>query len=87
MEVDRLTALYKLAKDIIEGGPGAQIQLDESLFNGNDTNQISMTLKNYNRPNGLATQIFDVDLINYRQATNSNALVATQYSTNNRYSQ
>ena len=38
MEVDRLTALYKLAKDIIEGGPSTKIQLDESLFNGNDTN-------------------------------------------------
>ena len=27
-----------------------------------------MTLKNYKRPNGVATQIFDVDLVNYEPA-------------------
>ena len=65
MEAKCLRALYKLAKDIIEGGPGSQIRLDESLFNGSDTDKISLTLKNYKRPNGVATQIFDVNLINY----------------------
>ena len=38
MEAHCLKALYKLAKDIIEGGPGSQIRLDETLFNGGDTN-------------------------------------------------
>ncbi len=65
METHCLKALYKLAKDILEGGPGSQIRLDKSLFDGKDTNRISLTLKNYKRPNGVATQIFDVNLINY----------------------
>jgi hypothetical protein len=65
METHCLKALYKLAKDIIEGGPGSQIRLDKSLFDGKDTNRISLTLKNYKRPNGVATQIFNVNLINY----------------------
>jgi len=55
MEVHIVKALYKLAKDIIEGGPGSQIRLDDSLFDGNDKNEISLTLKNYKRPNGVAT--------------------------------
>ena len=55
MEAKCLRALYKLAKDIIEGGPGSQIRLDESLFDGSDTDKISLTLKNYKRPNGVAT--------------------------------
>ena len=55
METHCLKALYKLAKDILEGGPGSQIRLDKSLFDGKDTNRISLTLKNYKRPNGVAT--------------------------------
>ena len=68
MEAHCLKALYKLAKDIIEGGPGAQIRLDESLLADGDCNQVSLTLKNYKRPNGVATQIFDVDLVSYQTA-------------------
>jgi len=77
-------ALYKLAKDIIEGGPGSQIRLDDSLFDGNDKNEISLTLKNYKRPNGVATQIFDVELVNYQNALDQkdNFLVATRFSSN-----
>jgi len=87
MEMHCLKALYKLAKDIIEGGPGSQIRLDESLFNGNDTNQISLTLKNYKRPNGVATQIFNVDLVNYQSSLlHENTVVATPFSSNNRAS-
>ena len=55
MEAKCLRALYKLAKDIIGGGPGSQIRLDESLFDGSDTDKISLTLKNYKRHNGVAT--------------------------------
>ena len=65
MEMHCLKALYKLAKDILEGGPGSQIRLDTTLFNGDDCDRISFTLKNYKRPNGVATQIFNVDLIGY----------------------
>ena len=65
MEFSHLKAIYKLAKDILDSGPGSQIRLDKSLFDDRDTNQISMTLKNYNRPNGVATQIFNVKLIDY----------------------
>ena len=32
MEMNRLRALYKLAKDILDSGPGSMIHLDESLF-------------------------------------------------------
>ena len=55
MEMRILKALYKLAKDILDSGPGSQIRLDESLFASHDTNKISFTMKNYNRPNGVAT--------------------------------
>lgn len=57
MEFDILKALYKLAKDILDSGPGAIIRLDEKLFErGNkDTNVISLTLKNYKKTNGVAT--------------------------------
>lgn len=81
-----MKALYKLAKDIIEGGPGSQIRLDESLFEDTDKNQICLTLKNYNRPNGVATQIFDVDLSTYETAGDKqdNFVVATRFSTNSR---
>ena len=65
MEMHHMKALYKLAKDILEGGPGTQIRLDESLFQSFDSNRISLTLKNYHRPKGVATQIFNVDLIGY----------------------
>ena len=85
MEAHVLKALYKLAKDIIEGGPGAQIRLDESLFQDSDTNQISLTLKNYKRPNGVATQIFNVDLVNYQGSLDDkNLVVATRFSSNYR---
>lgn len=83
MEAHILKALYKLAKDIIEGGPGAQIRLDDSLFYDNDTNSVSFTLKNYKRPNGVATQIFDVNLVNYQGSLDDkNLFVATRFSTN-----
>ena len=65
MEMNVLKALYKLAKDIIDSGPGSQIRLDESLFDDSDNNRICLTLKNYMRPNGVATQIFGVDLVGY----------------------
>ena len=65
METHILSALYKLAKDILDSGPGQRIRLDESLFVGTDTNRISLTLKTYKRPAGMATQIFNVDLIGY----------------------
>ena len=55
MEMRVLKALYKLAKDILDSGPGSQIRLDESLFASDDTNKISFTMKNYKRPNGVAT--------------------------------
>ena len=50
-----LKALYKLAKDILDSGPGSKIRLDESLFDDSDNNRICLTLKNYERPNGVAT--------------------------------
>ena len=65
MEMHVLKALYKLAKDILDSGPGSQIRLDESLFDDSDNNRICLTLKNYERPNGVATQIFGVDLVGY----------------------
>ena len=55
MEMKRLRALYKLAKEILESEPGSMIVLDKSLFLNDDVNQISLTLKNYERPNGVAT--------------------------------
>ena len=61
----RLKALHKLAKDILASEPGSKIDLNEELFQNTDTDQISFTLKNYERPNGVATQIFGVELIGY----------------------
>ena len=85
MEMHCLKALYKLAKDILEGGPGSQIRLDTTLFNGDDCDRISFTLKNYKRPNGVATQIFNVDLIGYQPSLLSQKfVVATAGSTNHR---
>ena len=74
MEMNILKALYKLAKDILDSGPGSQVRLDESLFNPKDTNRISLTLKNYERPNGVATQIFEVDLIGYKTDQNDDKM-------------
>ena len=47
-----------------------------------------MTLKNYKRPNGVATQIFDVDLVNYEPAIDQTGdfVVAGRYSSNQRFS-
>ena len=85
MEMRVLKALYKLAKDILDSGPGSQIRLDESLFHNDDTNKISLTLKNYKRPSGLATQIFNVKLIGYQKSLeNDNMLIATQHSSNHK---
>ena len=73
MEVRRLNALHKLAKDILQSDPvphepnSPKVTLDETLFQDKETNKISLTLKNYERPNGVATQIFDVDLIGYEK--------------------
>ena len=66
MQVDRLRALHKLARDIIYAGPYSVIKLDESLFNDDDHNQISMTLKTYARPNGVATQIHNINLEKFK---------------------
>ena len=55
MELKRLNALHKLAKDILSSEHGAKVTLDESLFEDIETNKISLTLKNYQRPNGVAT--------------------------------
>lgn len=55
METNILSALYKLAKDILDSAPGEKVRLDESLFINEDTNRISLTLKTYKRPNGVAT--------------------------------
>ena len=83
METKILKALYKLAKDILDSGPGQQIRLDESLFPREDTNRVSLTLKNYKRPHGVATQIFNVDLVGYQTAVDDNkVLVATAGSSN-----
>ena len=68
MEINILKALFQLAKDILENPIGsADVQLNENLFSHYDVNQISLTLKNYDRPNGVATQIFQVDLSGYIQ--------------------
>ena len=55
MEVSRLKALHKLAKDILQSEKGTQVTLDEKLFADKETNKISLTIKNYERPNGMAT--------------------------------
>jgi len=65
METHILTALFELAKDILAAESGATVKLDKVLFDSSDCNRISLTLKNYNRPGGVATQIFNVDLIGY----------------------
>ena len=73
-----LKALYKLAKDILESGPGSHIRLDESLFDSEDTNKVSFTMKNYKRPSGLATQVFNVKLIGYQKSLEDDQmLIAT----------
>ena len=53
MEMRRLKALYKLAKDILNDA--AEIRFNEELFTDEDTDKISLTLKNYERPQGVAT--------------------------------
>ena len=45
MEMHRLKALYRLAKDILDNV--SPIHLNETYFLNEDTNQISLTLKNY----------------------------------------
>ena len=55
METQILHALYKLASDILKSEPHAPVKLDWSPFDGEDSNRIVMTLKNYKRPNGVAT--------------------------------
>ena len=55
MEVKRLKALHKLAKDILNSEKGTRVTLDERLFSDIETNKISLTVKNYDRPNGMAT--------------------------------
>ena len=49
----RLKALYRLAKDILDNV--SPIQFNDKNFLNEDTNQISFTLKNYERPLGVAT--------------------------------
>ena len=65
MEMQNLKSLLKLAKDILEGPAKVKPHLDKRLFQSNDINRISFTLKNYNRPQGVATQIFTTELIGY----------------------
>ena len=78
MDMHILKALFKLAKDILDNPIGSEVMLDESLFHNDDTNQISLTLKNYERTSGVATQIFNVDLTGYQTSLlNSNVLLAT----------
>ena len=67
MEVKRLNALHQLAKDILNSEKGTQVTLDEELFSDKDTNKISLTVKNYDRPNGMATQLFDVEMVAYEK--------------------
>ena len=55
MEIRRFTALQKLAKDILDADTGTQVYIDETLFQDIETNKISLTLKNYRRPQGVAT--------------------------------
>ena len=71
MQVNILTALYKLADDIIHSDESGHrnVRFDVSLLDRGkyDTNEISLTLKNYERPNGVATQIFDVPLHDFKK--------------------
>lgn len=55
METHILNALFELAKDILAAEAGAKVKLDKVLFDSSDCNRISLTLKNYNRPGGVAT--------------------------------
>ena len=55
MEMQNLKSLLKLAKDILEGPAKVKPHLDKRLFKSDDTNRISFTLKNYERPQGVAT--------------------------------
>ena len=68
MEKKRLAALHQLASDIMkarnDGPRSKRVSLNEELFNDADCDQISFTLKNYKRPSGVATQIFNVFLSN-----------------------
>ena len=41
--------------------------MDQVVFPKEDTDRISLTLKNYNRPQGLATKIFNVDFSEYQK--------------------
>ena len=53
------------------------------MFDDSNTNRICLTLKNYYRPNGVATQIFDVNLVGYEASVGSDKmLIATAYSSN-----
>ena len=70
----------KLANDILKDE--TKPVLDKRLFKSSDTNRISFTLKNYERPYGVATQIFNVKLIGYEKFKDSNLLVATNKSMN-----
>ena len=47
--------MRKLAEQIIDGIHPRDIQIDEELFSDKDGDEISLTLKNYNNPNGVAT--------------------------------
>jgi hypothetical protein len=83
METHILNALFELAKDILAAETGATVKLDKVLFDSSDSNRISLTLKNYNRPGGVATQIFNIDLIGYAPSiADKNLLVATAGSSN-----
>ena len=83
METHILNALFELAKDILAAETGATVKLDKALFDSSDSNRISLTLKNYNRPGGVATQIFNIDLIGYAPSiADKNLLVATAGSSN-----
>ena len=72
MQVDILRALYKLADDILHSDESGHrnVKFNESLLDrgSHDTNEISFTLKNYERPNGVATQIFDVPLQGFKSS-------------------
>ena len=55
MEMENLRAFRKLADDILHAQPGEKVTIDESFFSSEDTGNISLTLKNYDRPHGVAT--------------------------------
>ena len=67
MEVRIADGLEKLAQAILKdsGKAGSKITLDQTLglFSGQDTDRITFTLKNYKMPYGVATQIFNTDII------------------------